>query len=313
MAGGFVVFVMTSWEVKHELPYPEITASSDSTVIARGEYLAFGPAHCATCHVPMDQVAAVEGGLEIPLSGGWELSIPPGTFRAPNLTPDDETGIGRFTDGELARALRHSVKHDGTVMFPFMPFQEISDADLTAIVSFLRSQPAVKHEVQRSSYTFLGKMLMATGMLVPEGPKHTPPSIVPIDSSIAYGEYLANRVANCVGCHTERDLKTGAFTGAAFAGGLRFEQDPSTKGFGFITPNITPDAETGIMAAWDERTFINRFRMGRVYETSHMPWGAFSRMHEDDLKALYRYLQTLEPVKNKIEKAVFAPNEEMPG
>jgi hypothetical protein len=67
------------------------------------------------------------------------------------------------------------------------------------------------------------------------------------------------------------------------------------------------------MAAWDERTFINRFRMGRVYETSHMPWGAFSRMQEDDLKALYRYLQTLEPVKNKIEKAVFAPNEEMPG
>lgn len=310
--GGFSAYVQYNWDVRYEAPYPELHSSVDSALIERGRYLVYGPAHCGTCHVPSDQVAAVEAGAELPLIGGWELNIPPGILRSPNLTPDDETGIGLYTDGELARALRHGVKRDGSVLFPLMPFQEISDEDVVAIISFLRSQPAVRHAVAPPEYTFLGKTLLAVGVLKPEGALHAPPARVSIDSSVAYGEYLANRVANCVGCHTERDLKTGVFTGPAFAGGMRFEPDEMSKGFGFITPNITPDPSTGIMASWDETTFIRRFRNGRVYPTSHMPWGAYSRMEESDLKAIYRYLKTLESVPNAIPKVMFAPGEEMP-
>ncbi len=311
LVGGLVIFVSVSWDKRYDPPYPEITASNDPAIIARGKYLAFGPAHCATCHVPMDKIREVENGLEIPLSGGWELAIPPGTFRAPNLTPDPETGIGNFSDGDLARTLRHSVKKDGSMLFPFMPFQEMSDEDLTALISYLRSQPAVKHAVKPTELNFLGKAVVAFGMLKPEGPVNTPPKTVARDSSVVYGSYLANSVANCRGCHTERDLKTGAFVGPPYAGGTFFEPDPFSEGYSFITPNLTPETESGIMAGWTEDNFITRFKSGRVHRGSPMPWGAFSRIDTVELKALYRYLRTVEPVNRKFEKVVFAPGEKV--
>lgn len=313
LIAGFIAFVQFSWNKKFEAPYPEIKASTDSTVIARGKYLAYGPAHCGTCHVPMDKIMDVENGdVNQPLSGGWTLPIPPGTFRAPNLTPDEETGIGKLTDAEIARTLRYMVGNDNRCIFPFMPFAELSDDDLTAVVSFLRSQPPVKHEVKRSELTLMGKAIMAFGLITPSGTKGTPPKSVAIDSTVEYGKYLANSVANCVGCHTKRDMKTGAFTGTPFAGGMGFTPDEFSHGRSFVTPNLTPDANTGIMAGWTEDAFIKRFRSGRVHKGSPMPWGAFGRINDIELKALYRYLHSLEPVPNKIEKIVFEPGEKLP-
>jgi mono/diheme cytochrome c family protein len=309
---GLLIFIFIAWNKKHDAPYPEIKASTDSAVIARGKYLAFGPAHCASCHVPMDKMQEVDKGLQIPLSGGWELDIPPGIFRAPNLTPDTETGIGKLTDAEIARVLRYSVAHDGKTVFPFMPFQEMSDEDLTAVISFLRSQPPVKNSVKRTEYKFLGKVVMALGLVKPVAPKATPPKTIAVDSTAVSGSYLANSIANCVGCHTKRDMKTGDFIGTPFAGGMQMEADAFTQGYSFISPNLTPDPETGILSSWTEENFVSRFRSGRVHAGSPMPWGSFSRMSEVDLKALYRYLKSLEPVKNKIAKTVFAPGEKFP-
>jgi len=317
--GGFallilvlVIFVMTSWDKKFEAPLPDFKASTDSTLIERGKYLAYGPAHCASCHTPFELLDSVKKGAFLPMSGGFELIIPPGTFRSPNLTPDIETGVGKFSDAQLARAMRYSVNHDNRLMFPFMPFQELSDEDVTAIISYIRSQPAIKNEVKPTEYTFLGKALIALGALKPVGPKNTPPSKVTKDTSAVYGEYIARSVANCVGCHTERDLKTGENIGPEFAGGLVFEPDPSTEGFGFITPNITPDKETGVMADWNFQTFKNRFQAGRVHKTSHMPWESYKQIDEIEIKALYAYLTTLAPISRKVEKTVYKPGEELP-
>lgn len=310
---GFVAFVQLSWDRKYDAPMPEFTASADSVMIARGKYLAFGPAHCSTCHVPMDKIMEVEDGLEIPLSGGWELAIPPGTFRAPNITPDPETGIGNMTDGQLARALRYNVKRDNSCLFPFMPFNGLSDEDLTAVMSFIRSQPAVRHEVPKTEFSFLGKALAACGLIEPEFPAETPPKAVTKEPTAAYGKYLANNVANCNGCHTDRDLKTGAYIGEPFAGGMYMEGDAFSEGMGFVTPNLTPDTETGVMARWTEEIFVSRFKAGRIIRGSHMPWGAFSRMDTTDLQAIYRYLQTVPPVQNRIEKVVFAQGEKPEG
>ena len=304
----FVSYVQLSWDKVYDALYPEISASTDPAVIARGKYLAFGPARCATCHVPMDKIVEVDKGLEIPLSGGWQLTVPVGTFRAPNITPDKETGIGNLSDKELARIMRYSVGHDGRVIFPFMPFQEMSDEDLIAVISYLRSQEAVKHEVERSKYTFLGKVLSSFGWVPPLKPKHTPPKAVVIDATVEYGSYLANSLSDCAGCHTKRDQKTGEPIGASAAGGWHLPPDPQSKGYSFVTPNLTPDKKTGVMASWSETVFIARFRAGRVYEGSPMPWGAFSRMNEVELKAIYRYLNSLDPVSNKIEKVVFPPD-----
>ena len=307
------IFVQLTWNKKFEAPYPDIKASKDSTVIARGRYLAYGPAHCGTCHVPMNKIADVENGdVSQPLSGGWTLSIPPGTFRAPNLTSDPVTGIGKLSDGEIARTLRYMVGSDQRCIFPFMPFAELSDEDLTAVVSFLRSQPAVTHEVKRSELTFLGKALMAFGVITPTGTKGTPPKSVPIDTTIEYGKYIANSVGNCVGCHTKRDLKTGGFIGKPFAGGMYFEPDEFSEGMSFITPNLTPDPNTGHIVSWSETAFVQRFKSGRIYKGSPMPWGSFSRMHDTEIKAIYKYLMSLDPIPNKVEKTAFSAGEKVP-
>jgi mono/diheme cytochrome c family protein len=307
-----VIYIFAAWDKTFDAPLPDIHASKDSAIIARGKYLAFGPAHCATCHVPMDKINAIDKGEDMPLSGGWELNIAPGSFRAPNLTPDMETGIGKLSDGQIARALRYMVNDKNKMMFPFMPFQDLSDADLTAIVSFLRSQKAVKNVIKPKEFTFLGKALLAFGVLKPQGPSNATPPKVFIDSTVEYGSYITHSVANCVGCHTERNMKTGEFTGVPFAGGLALPPDSFSEGYSYVTPNLTTDEETGVMAQWNEKSFINRFRAGRMHRTSPMPWGVFSRMNEVELKAIYRYLHTLQPVKRKVEKTVYAPGEAVP-
>ncbi len=311
--GGFMALVSAIGNKDFDVAIPDnVHASKDPAVIARGKYLAFGPAHCASCHTPISKKNEIDKGQEMPLIGGWTVSIPPGTFRAPNLTPDEETGIGKLTDGQIARALRYSVNHHNKAMFPFMPFQELSDEDLVAIISFLRSQEPVKNQIAPTEYSVLGKALILFGAFKPAGPVNTPPASVKVDSTVAYGEYVAHRVANCVGCHTNRDLKTGLPIGPLFAGGLQLPADKMSEGYTFVTPNLTPDEGTGIMARWSEEAFISRFRAGRTYSGSQMPWGSFSRMGDVELKAIYRYLKTLKPVANKIEKIAYAPGEQVP-
>lgn len=309
---GLVLFVFISGNKTFEAPTPEVTASKDTAIIARGKYLAFGPAHCASCHTPMDRKGDIDKGITMPLQGGWELTIPPGTFRAANITPDMETGIGKLTDGQLARAMRYSVNHRNHAMFPFMPFQEMSEADLIAIISYLRSQAPVKNKVEPTEYSFLGKALLAFGLAKPVSPLNPPPKEVKIDSSIEYGDYLTHKVANCAGCHTNRDLKTGEYIGPEFAGGLVLPADVFSEGYTFVTPNLTTDKETGRIAEWTEKAFISRFKAGRAYKGSQMPWGSLSRMNEIELKAIYRYLHSLKPIKNKIAQIVYEPGAKLP-
>jgi mono/diheme cytochrome c family protein len=158
----------------------------------------------------------------------------------------------------------------------------------------------------------MGKAIMAAGLITPMGTKGNPPKSVAIDTTVEYGKYLANSVANCVGCHTKRDLKTGAFVGDPFAGGMLFEPDPFSEGRAFVTPNLTPAPNTGHITSWTEETFVARFHGGRVHKGTPMPWGSFGRMNDTDLKAIYKYLKTLTPVENKIEKIVYEPGEKLP-
>ena len=97
---------------------------------------------------------------------------------------------------------------------------------------------------------------------------------------------------------------TGAFIGEDFSGGMEFEVD-TTDGnkYALYTPNLTPD-KTGRLYGWTQKQFINRFRMGKLIKESHMPWGPFSRMSDDELKAIWNYLQTVKPVSNVVPVGV---------
>lgn len=308
---SFVTFVEFTWDSPISAPYPDISASTDSAVIARGEYLVYGPAHCAFCHFSEDKRDDFEKGVRVTLGGGFTFDFPPAAIRARNITPDMETGIGKLTDAEIARTLRYSVGSDGRyILPPFMPFQMTSDEDLTAIVSYIRTLQPVHHTVEPTEYKFLGRALMAFGVLPVRDMTLAGPKQVARDTTIEYGKYIATSVANCLTCHTKIDVMTLERKGPEFAGGFYFEADNTTDGFSFVSPNLTPDPETGHITDWSQEMFIKRFKAGRIVKGSPMPWEAFANIDENDLKAVYKFLRSLKPEKNKVEKMVYAPGEE---
>jgi mono/diheme cytochrome c family protein len=300
--GLLLLIILVRWDRTFDAPLPALAASSDSAVIARGRYLAYGPAHCAACHVAPGDSVALRTGAEPPLSGGYAFVIPPGTFYVPNLTPDVATGIGSRTDAELARTLRHGVRADGRAALPFMTAQDASDEDLVALISFLRSQPPVRHAVPAHAPNLLGKAVLAF-MVTPVGPQATPPATTPTAVGPERGAYLANGLAACVGCHTERSMATGAYTGPLFAGGTptQVPADPSKV---VVPPNLTPDSATGRIASWSEEAFVARFRTGKTIPESHMPWEFYARSSDEDLRSIYRYLMSLPPVRHETGPSV---------
>lgn len=273
-------------------PETEFKLNSDS-LVARGHYLVYGPGHCADCHAREKDMDAVSKGQEVPLAGGHRLKIYLGEIMHPNLTPDSLTGIGRFSDAQLRRFFRTSITAHGEVGLPMMMMADLSESDLEAIITFLRSQKPVRNFVPRTQFNFLGQITQAF-FLEPFAPSLPLPQFDKPDTSVAYGSYLANTVANCRACHTARNMKTGEFEGPPFAGGLRIaRRDP--PGVIAVSPNLTPDSTTGVITHFTEEAFIARFKAGLVAPWSPMPWGPFSRMTHHDLAALYRYLKSLEP------------------
>ena len=296
---GLVTFVAARQNLKFDAPFPALTASADSAIIARGHYVVRTVANCAQCHGDMNQHAAMVNGADVPLSGGYTFDIPPGKFHVYNITPDDETGIGKVPDGALARALRHGVGREGRALLPFMEMQGLSDSDLVAVISYLRVQEPVQHLVPAHEYTLLGKVVKATVLANPVGPSETPPAASPRGATLENGRYLSESVALCWACHTQRSNETGELTGPRYAGATDFIE-PFDPGYTWSPPNITSDPETGRLARMSEDEFVARFRAGRVIPKSPMPWQGYARMDEDDLRAIYRYLKTVPPAKNEV-------------
>ena len=296
---GGSIFVAMRQNLTFEAPYPEVTASVDPAIVERGRYIVRNLAPCASCHGDPTQRAAFFTGGDVPLSGGFVFDIPPGQFYARNLTPDGETGLGKVSDRAIARALRHGVGHDGRALLPFMEMQGLSDDDLVAVVSYLRTLPAVSNPVPAHHYTVLGKVVKATVLANPVGPATPPPARAPRGASVETGRYLVESVSLCWACHTKRSQMTGALTGPRFGGTTDFTEtdDPDHS---WSPPNITSDPETGRLGALDEDGFVARFRLGRIIPGSPMPWQAFSRLAEEDLRAMYRYLKTVPAVKNDV-------------
>jgi len=225
------------------------------------------------------------------LSGGMMFDLPFGKFYTRNLTPDTATGIGRYSDEEIARVIRYGVHSNGEMVLPFMPFQQMTDADLTAVVSFLRSIPAVYNKVPDHQYNVMGNLLKAF-VLRPVGPSEEVKKTIKIDTSVEYGRYLTMNIANCNECHTRRD-NVGNYVGEPLAGGSPFEEEGKET---LVPPNLTPDSSSRIFG-WSREMFIQRFRMGKLISHSHMPWAAFGRMTDEELTSIYKFIQTVKPVR----------------
>ena len=128
---------------------PVMAHAADPAAVARGKYLVT-IASCHDCHTPgyflgKPDMARYLGGSDV----GFELPGL-GTFVGPNLTPDKATGLGNWTDAQVAAAIQTGARPDGRLLAPIMPyhaFANLTPQDVQAIVAFLRSVPPVQHKV----------------------------------------------------------------------------------------------------------------------------------------------------------------------
>jgi mono/diheme cytochrome c family protein len=303
--GGYAAYISTTWEKDWSaVEKPKLQASTDEAMIERGEYLAHSVSHCSICHVPEEVTLKRQLGEHPPMSGGFKWDMGPlGRLYSRNITPDAETGIGKWSDEELARAIKWGVGRDGKLlMFMAMSVPAMSDEDVQAIISYLRSTAPVKNAVPPHEYTLMSKWLAT--QVTPDFRKQLLEGLTWVapgeEPSVERGRYLANGPAYCVGCHTPFDLMSMKVGGARFSGNADAEPDHKDAAYVYRIPNLTPDSETGHIAKWDEEQFVGRFRAGRVLASSKMPWEAYREMTDADLRSVYRYLKSLPPVKHYI-------------
>jgi mono/diheme cytochrome c family protein len=270
---------------------PAQTSSSPS--VERGKYLVEVLAACGNCHTPKGP----EGDIRAKhMAGGFTFDEIFGVARSSNVTPDRETGIGAWSDAEIARAIREGKSRDGRNLGPPMPYylyRRLSDNDVAAIVAYLRTLRPIKNAVPRSRYRFTPGASATPLTTVPDPPKNDP---------IKYGEYLAGPVAHCSDCHTPRSTDGRADPAKLFSGGAPFEGPWGTS----YASNITPDPATGI-GNWTDAEIIAAIygakRDGRRL-LPPMPTHYYATgIPADDLKAIISYLRSLPPIRNKVPAA----------
>lgn len=265
-------------------PAPDMKAPETPEAVARGRYLVEAMTGCRACHSPVDESRPGEFSQESLLFAGrvWPPDAGfPGTIVAPNITPDPDTGIGRWTDGEVVRALREGVSRDGTPLFPLMNYQayrNFSDEDALAIVAYLRTQKPVRRVVGRTKLNFPVNMMIRT---VPR-PLDGPPPGLPA-AGVERGRAMTQLML-CGDCHTPMDDRGNRLADKHLAGGMVF---PGAWGTVY-SANITSHPSAGIGAYSDDdlrRVFREgKNRAGR--DLWVMPWSVTKNLTDADLDAL---------------------------
>jgi len=258
----------------------------DAKLLARGKYLMDGVVACGNCHVQRDKGQPL---FERGLSGGMVFDEEPFKAYAPNITPDPETGIGKWTDAQLVKAIREGIRPDGSLIGPPMPimfYRGISDEDMKAIVAYLRAQPAVKNAVPKSEYRIklppnYGPAIK--GKVAAPSPKAT----------LKYGAYLAGPLGHCMDCHTPW-MKGHPDMKRLGAGGNPFKGPWGVS----VSRNLTPH-ETGLKG-WSDAEIARAIREGVRKDGSQlrppMAFGWYKTINEGDMKALVAYLRSLKPL-----------------
>lgn len=254
---------------RYDVAVAPIAVNNDAVTIERGRHLATNVNGCVSCHGEN-------------LEGHVFLDIPPALLVATNLTAGANGVGGAYTDADWIKAIRHGVRPDGTPIL-FMPSQNLrnmSDADLGAIIAYLKTVPAVDNTLPASELRPLGRALLVAGQLPfisAEQIDHNAalPAAPAAGRTAEYGEHLT-KVALCIDCHT-----------ANLSGGVFEEGTPPAS-------NLTMG---GNVAGWLEADFTNTIRTGVTPDgrqlNEAMPWQDYRGMTDDELGAIYRYLQTL--------------------
>lgn len=268
--------------------------------LERGRYIFNSLSGCVDCHSEHDTrnsdhpvLLAMQGAGEI-----MPFADLPGRIVASNLTPDPQTGAGKWSDDQLARAIREGIGHDGRTLFPMMPYEHyrsMSDEDLASVVVYIRTLAPVHHELPSTEIIFPVKYLIRS---VPQ-PVGNPVSAPDPANRLQWGAYLVN-MAGCSDCHTPMD-KGQPIPGMEFAGGQVFR---GAWGSIAVSANITPDP-SGI-GYYDEALFNQSIRTGYVKARkldALMPVEQYSGLTDDDVKAIFAFLRTVKPVHHRVDNS----------
>jgi mono/diheme cytochrome c family protein len=280
VAAGLVTALVLSWRGGARLGrswainVATVNVSNDSASVARGRHLATAVTLCTACH---------GDGL-----GGGTIVNEPMIARifAPNLTSGRGGIAESYRDEDFVRAIRHGVNRDGRglMIMHSDAYNRLGEADLGAVISYVKSVAPVDHEVPLTKTTVLGRAMVAAGMfdmevmpLIPaEVIDHEAPMPVVPEAAVSaeYGEYLVS-IALCSMCH-----------GATMTGG------PPVEPGAPAAPNITV---YGLDSRWSEAEFIQTIRTGttpdgRALNADVMPWEVYTRMTDDELRAIRLHL-----------------------
>ncbi len=304
LAGGGLAYLFTAFPKVSDAPDMKVAATPE--LIERGRYLANHVSVCIDCHSTRDwsfYSGPIASGTEG--KGGEkfdkETAGVPGTIFAPNITP---ANLGKWTDGEIYRAITSGVNKDGDALFPIMPYpaySKMDPEDVKAIIAYIRTMHPIEGEYPRHDLNFPLNLIVRT---IPGDPQ--PMKIPAKEDVINYGKYITT-IAACGDCHTPAEKGT-PIEGMEFAGGFEFKAAIGT----IRSANITPDKQTGI-GSWTEDMFVARFKAYQNQETgAHkwmpgtpqtvMPWTMYAGMEDYDLRAIYKYLLTLKPVNHPVNK-----------
>jgi mono/diheme cytochrome c family protein len=240
-----------------------------------------GIAACGNCHTPRGSDSRPLQDQE--LSGGL---VPAYHAVAANITPDNETGIGSWTDDQIVDSIRNGKRPDGTAIGPPMPvrsYRNLSDSDALAIVAYLRSVKPVRREVEKSAYKIPPPDQYGAAVT------HVPD--VAHGNNAAYGEYLAS-AGHCMECHTP--AVNGRPDMTRIGAGGRTMNTPATGMV--ISANLTPANPDGI-SHWTDQQIKDTIATGerpdgrRLARLMAFAW--YRNIDAHDLDALIAYLRTL--------------------
>jgi len=262
----------------------------DEDLIAKGRYLVHAGG-CITCHTEDSDEA-------VPLSGGYALKSPFGTFYAPNITPDKDTGIGEWSDEDFLRAFHEGINPDGDAYFPAFPYTAYTGVgrdDLLAMKAYLFSLDPVRKEIREHDLpAFMSSRLAARAWQLSyfEARRFEPDATQ--SSAWNRGAYLVRHLGHCGECHTPRG-RLGAL-----------QQEKELRGNpdgadGESMPNITADKEEGI-GRWSLRDIEYFLDIGMLPD-GDFTGGSMSAVIDDntshlateDRLAIATYLLSLTP------------------
>ena len=272
-------------------------AAADEGAVARGAYLARAGG-CHACHTD-------HAGGGAPLAGGGKVETPFGTLFAPNITPDRDHGIGRWSRAQFFAAMRRGRATTGVRYYPAFPYTAYSgltDADLDDLWTWLRDRPPalVADRAHEISFPF-NQRIAALGWQMLFF-RRRPFVADPAESETwNRGRYLAEHLLHCKECHTPRNLLGGPVESLAYAGNRDWPGDATV-------PNITPDKDTGI-GGWGAGDIVWLLQTGFTPDGDDIQ-GRMAELVEHgsrhlsdaDLGAVAEFIHSLDAIAYRVRK-----------